>query len=152
MAAKAPEKVVVRRKRKGGVTTTAVLGMFRQHRAARRERETAQAREEELKGRLMKALEDSGYVDEKGNRWIDLPEEVDGFRRLKRQRQAAAVLNGERAEAELTEMGLWEDATVTTRVIDPQKLAQLVWDGKLTKAKFDRLHDVNERFSFVPVK
>jgi hypothetical protein len=148
----APEKVVVRRRRKGGITDSALVNMFRQHRAARHERESFQARETELKERLMATLETTGYVDEKGNRYLDLPEEVDGFSRLKRQRTEIVTRDDQRAEELLTKRGLWKDATVVVRVVDESKLASLVFEGKLSKKDFDSLFDTNERFSFVPVK
>ena len=143
-------KVVKKRKRS---TTTKVLAdWFRQYRTAEKEEKAALARKNEVKARFMDVLEREGYEDEKGHRYLDLGEEIDGVETVCRQRRVSQSVNSERAEALLKERGLWKKATRVERVIDDAKLAQLVFEGEMTQKEFDALIDVRETPAFVPVK
>lgn len=143
-------KVVKKRKRS---TTSKVLAdWFRQYRAAEKEAKTAGARKDEIKGRFMEVLEREGYEDEKGHRYLDLGEEVDGIEKVCRQKRVGQTINRERAEKLLKGRDLWRKATRVERVLDEQKLAQLVFEDEISQEEFDALIDRRETYAFTPVK
>ncbi|MCA1783613.1 MAG: hypothetical protein ABR616_15715 [Dermatophilaceae bacterium] len=142
-------KVVKKRKRS---TTGKVVGdWFRQFRTAEKEEKAAAARKAEIKKRFMDVLEREGYEDEKGHRYLDLPEEIDGVAKVCRQKRVSQGVNVQRAQEFLNERDLWKKATRVERVLDESKLAQLVFEGEVTQAEFDALIDRRESYAFIPV-
>ena len=139
-------------RKKTGITKKVLTDWFRQYRTAEREEKTAKARKDEVKARFMEALEREGYEDEKGHRYLELGEEIDGIEKVCRQKRVGQSINTERAEKLLRERDLWKKATRVERVIDEQKLAQLVFEDELTQEEFDELIDRRETYAFTPVR
>jgi len=146
----AATKVVKKRKRS---TNTRILAdWFRQFRTADAEEKAAQARKNEVKKRFLEVLEREGYEDDKGHRYLDLGEDIDGIEQVCRQKRVSQSINPQRAEEFLQDRDLWKKATRVERVLDESKLAQLVFEGEITQKEFDALIDVRESYAFVPVK
>lgn len=150
----AATKRVVRRetRSKGGLTKTAIATWFRQWITADHEAKSASARKNEMRDRFMEALQRQGYEDDKGHLYLDLPEEIEGFSKVCRQRRVSQGIDHEAAEKLLKSKNLWKDCTQVVRTLDESKVAQAVFEGKLTQEEFDSLVTRNETFAFVPVR
>jgi phosphoribosyl-ATP pyrophosphohydrolase len=78
--------------------------------------------QKELRAQLFEVLDESGEADSKGNIVIELPEEIDGYSSLIKQRRVTRKINEEAAEAIIAEHGLEETLYKTVRVIDEDAL------------------------------
>jgi hypothetical protein len=106
-----------------------------------------------LRDRLVTAIERDGYPDEKGSLYIDLPEEIEGFKALKYQRQVnEPVLNDDRAEALLKTKGLLERCTIMIPTLDSEEIYKAHYEGLIDQAELDSIFDHSETFSFRQVK
>lgn len=151
--AAATKRVVRRENRsKGGLTKTAIAAWFRQWVTADHEAKAANARKSELRDRFMEALERQGYEDDKGHLYIDLPEEIEGYTKVCRQLRVSQSVDPDEAEALLKEKGLWKDCTDVVRVLNESKMAQMVFEGRLTQEEFDSTVKRKETPAFVPVR
>lgn len=150
----AETKRIVRSKnrRKGGLTKTTLATWFKQWTGADREAKAATARKNELRDRMLEAIEREGYEDDKGHVYLDLPEEIDGYSKIQRQRRVSQGLDHEATEELLKAKNLWKDCTRVVRVIDEEEVAKAVFDGRLTKEEWDSLIQTKETFAFVPVR
>ena len=54
--------------------------------------------QDEIKKDLMQTVEELGEVDDSGHQWLHLPEEVDGYSALQRQRRVSQKLDMDAAE------------------------------------------------------
>ena len=144
--------VKVVRKQRRSTSNKVLSDWFRQFRVAEKEEKAAAARKAEIKARFMEKLEAEGYEDEKGHRYLDLGEEVDGIEVVSRQKRVSQGVNASRAQEFLVERDLWKAATRVERVLDESKLASLVFEGKITQDELDALVDRRESYAFVPVK
>lgn len=147
----AATKTVIRTKKRS-TTSKVLVDWFRQFRVAEKEEKDARARKEEVKLRFMEKLEAEGYEDEKGHRYLDLGEEVDGIEVVCRQKRVSQNINVERAHEFLEERGLWKKATRVERVLDETKLGKLVFEGEITREELDELIDRKETYAFTPVR
>lgn len=147
----AATKTVIRTKKRS-TTSKTLVSWFKQFRVAEKEEKDARARKDEVKRRLMEKIEAEGYEDDKGHRYLDLGEEVDGIETLCRQKRVSQRIDPERAHEFLEERGLWKKATRVERVLDESKLGKLVFEGAITKEELDALVDRSETFAFVPVR
>lgn len=144
--------VKVVRKQRRSTSNKVLSDWFRQFRVAEKEEKAAAARKAEIKARFMEKLEAEGYEDEKGHRYLDLGEEVEGIEVVSRQKRVSQGVNAARAQEFLVERDLWKAATRVERVLDESKLASLVFEGKITQDELDALVDRRESYAFVPVK
>lgn len=147
----AATKTVIRTKKRS-TTSKVLVDWFKQFRVAEKEEKDARARKEEVKLRFMEKLEAEGYEDEKGHRYLDLGEEVDGIEVVCRQKRVSQNINAERAHEFLEERGLWKKATRVERVLDETKLGKLVFEGEITREELDELIDRKETYAFTPVR
>lgn len=149
MGATTTKKVV--RKGGRGLTKTTLATWFKQWTAADREAKTAAARKNELRDRMLEALEREGYEDDRGHLYLDLPEEIGGRTKICRQRRVSQRIDHEAAEKLLKKKKLWEDCTKVVRVLEEDLLAKAVFEGRLTQAEFESVKVTSETFAFTPV-
>jgi len=143
---------VLKRKKKGGLTKTALKTWVTQWSAADREAKAAKARADEVKKKLLSAINDHGYEDDKGHRYIDLDEPIDGIVGVCRQLRVRQGVDPAAAEEFLKDKDLWTAASTQVRVLDESKLAQLVFEKKITQSEFESLQTRTETPAFVPVR
>ena len=139
-------------KRKRSTTTSVLKRWFREFREAERAEKAAKSSREAVRDRFLEVLAREGYEDEKGHRYLDLGEEIDGVDKVCRQKAVSQPLNAERAEDFLTKKGLWKRASKVVRVVDEAALAKLVFEGEITNEEFQALFDRKESYRFIPVR
>lgn len=165
-------------KRAPKITSTDVVSWFRQYLPTNDQAVQIKARAEDLKGRMKDALATLGDEDEKGSRWLDLPEAVEFtdhkgktfvYTVLKRERRitpAQPTPDPEKAEQLLRAKKLWLTAAqekiirdlqialpnVTISVdVDIDAVAGLYYKDVISEDEYDALLvEQKESFAFIP--
>lgn len=116
------------------------------------------------KSALMETLESKGYTDEKGNRWIDLPEPMEfsvfdpetgeykkkTFSRLQRQVRPKPTFDEDLAMEILEKHDLVEEGTITVTYVDQDAFLMLQQDGKISEKELRSTLGKNTTYAFVP--
>lgn len=94
----------------------------------------------ELKERLFEHIEESGEVDSKGNITLDLPQEIDDFVAVTKQRRVTRKINEEVALDIIEQKGLKDKLIKTIEVIDEDALMAALYSDELTEAEIDEMY------------
>lgn len=96
--------------------------------------------QKELRALLFENLEETGEEDDKGNIVIELPEEVEGYSSVVKQRRVSRKIDETRAEEIITEHGLEEVLYKTIRVVDEDALMAALYEDVLTEEEVDEMY------------
>jgi len=96
--------------------------------------------QKELKAKLFERLDAEGEPDSKGNIVIELPQEVDGFVALTKQRRVSRKINELRAFDLIEEKGLRDKLIVTKEVVDEDALMAALYNDELTETEIDEMY------------
>lgn len=94
----------------------------------------------EVRERLFAQLDEIGEVDDKGNIIIELPEEVNGFGAVVKQRRVSRKIDELVADEIITEKGMEEQLYKTIRVVDEDALMAALYNDELTEAEIDLMY------------
>ena len=108
--------------------------------------------QKELKAKLFEVIDTNGEVDSKGNIILELPEEVDGFFSVMKQRRVTRKINELRAEEIIEEKGLEETLYKTIRVIDEDALMAALYSDELTEEEIEEMYPQNIVWALVMSK
>ena len=101
--------------------------------------EILEKRQAELREKLFEHIESAGEADDKGNIFVELPEEVDGVVRLEKQRRVSRKLDESVADQIISEHQLQESLYKTVTVVDEDAVMAAHYEGKLTEDEIDRM-------------
>lgn len=93
-----------------------------------------------LRALLFENLDEIGEEDDKGNVVIELPEEVEGYSSVVKQRRVSRKIDETRAEEIITEHGLEEVLYKTIRVVDEDALMAALYEDVLTEEEVDEMY------------
>ena len=93
-----------------------------------------------LRALLFENLDEIGEEDDKGNVVIELPEEVEGYSSVVKQRRVSRKIDEVRAEELITEHGLEEVLYKTIRVVDEDALMAALYEDVLTEEEVDEMY------------
>lgn len=93
-----------------------------------------------LRAELFEVLDGQGEVDDKGNIIVQLPEEVEGFNNVIKQRRVSRKIAEERAFEIIEEKGLRDTLIVTKEVVDEDALMAALYNDELTEAEVDEMY------------
>lgn len=110
------------------------------------------AQRDALKSELSDIVDTDGEPDEKGSLYIQLPEEVDGYTALKRQRKVSQSLDADVAATLLKEKGLFDRCYVMEPVLKEDEVMACLYDGLLSEEEIDIMFPKRVSYAFVPVK
>jgi uncharacterized protein YebE (UPF0316 family) len=108
--------------------------------------------QKELRAKLFEVIDTNGEVDSKGNIILELPEEVDGFFSVMKQRRVTRKINELRAEEIIEEKGLEETLYKTIRVIDEDALMAALYSDELTEEEIEEMYPQNVVWALVMSK
>lgn len=144
---------VVKRATTGGVTDTAIVTWFREFAGLRDQIKQLGSRESEIKDRLKDAVEQRGYKDDSGSWWFELPEEIGGFSKLKKEQRVSEHLDREAAMELVRERGLEKRCIKMVPQLDEDALAAVVFEKKhISEKEFQALMVRKVTWAFVPKK
>ena len=93
-----------------------------------------------LREELFTVLDGEGEVDDKGNVMIQLPQEVDGFNSIIKQRRVTRKVDELKAEEIITAHGLEDSLYKTIRVVDEDALMAALYEEVLTEEEVDEMY------------
>jgi uncharacterized protein YebE (UPF0316 family) len=94
----------------------------------------------EVRERLFSQLDELGEVDDKGNIIIELPEEVNGFGAVVKQRRVSRKIDELIADEIITEKGMEDQLYKTIRVVDEDALMAALYNDELTESEIDLMY------------
>ena len=94
----------------------------------------------DLRSKLFDHLDTSGEVDSKGNIFIELSEEIDGYVSVTKQRRVSRKINEEVADEMIQAKGLEDKLYKTIRVIDEDALMAALYSEELTEEEIDQMY------------
>ena len=93
-----------------------------------------------LREELFAVLDGEGEVDDKGNIMVQLPQEVDGFNSIIKQRRVTRKVDELKAEEIITAHGLEDTLYKTVRVVDEDALMAALYEEVLTEEEVDKMY------------
>jgi uncharacterized protein YebE (UPF0316 family) len=96
--------------------------------------------QKEVRERLFAQLDELGELDDKGNIIIELPEEVNGFGAVVKQRRVSRKIDELVADEIITEKGMEDQLYKTIRVVDEDALMAALYNDELTEAEIDLMY------------
>ena len=102
--------------------------------------EFLEKQQKEVRERLFTQLDELGEIDDKGNVIIELPEEVNGFGAVVKQRRVSRKIDELLADEITTEKGMEEQLDKTIRVVDEDALMAALYNDELTEAEIDLMY------------
>lgn len=105
-----------------------------------------------IKERLMNVTETYGEEDDKGHLWFDLPESIDGYKGMQRQKRISNQPNVPAAEDLLGKLGLLDRCIEMIPSINEDAVMAAYYEGLLTEEDIDTMFPKKITWAFVPVK
>ena len=112
----------------------------------------AASRVEEIKAQIIQLVDEDGYEDDRGHRWLELREPVGEYVSVQRQKRIKKSLDEQRAHEILTELGLRERCTKTIEVLDEDAIMASLYEGALTDEHIDEMFPNKVMWAFTPTK
>lgn len=106
----------------------------------------------DIKTRLVEVLDKYGEPDDKGHIWFDLPEEVDGYKGMQRQRRVSQKLDLDAAMELLEEHNLSDRCVKMVPSLDEDEVMACLYEGLLTETDVDTMFPKTITWAFIPVK
>lgn len=105
-----------------------------------------------IKAELTELVDTQGTPDEKGHLWISLPEEVEGYTALQRQRKVSQTLDEDEASQILTSKGLTERCYKMVPVLDESEVMSCLYEGLLSEEDIDTMFPKRVSWAFLTSK
>ena len=105
-----------------------------------------------LKSELSEIVDEQGLPDEKGHIWLELPQEVDGYVSLQRQRRVSQSLDQEVADKILREKGIYDRCFKMVPVLDEAEVMACLYEDLLTEEEIDEMFPKTVSYAFIPSK
>ena len=93
-----------------------------------------------LREELFEVLDGEGEVDDKGNVIIQLPQAVDGFNSIIKQRRVTRKVDELKAEEIIAAHGLEDTLYKTVRMVDEDALMAALYEEVLTEEEVDEMY------------
>lgn len=129
-----------------------VLGKVKRYLNIRRQVDDLTKEQTVIKNELSAFVDEFGEYDAKGHRIVELPEEIDGYVSLQRQRRVSQKLDPEAAERILKEKNLTNRCYQLLPVLDEDAVMSCLYEGLLTEEEIDTMFPKTETWAFIPLK
>ena len=108
--------------------------------------------QKDIRTELFTDIDMAGYTDDKGNIILELPEVVEGFGSIMKQRRASKKFNEAKAEEIIEAKGLQDKLFKTIRVVDEDALMAALYNDELTEAEIDEMYPQSIIWALVMLK
>jgi uncharacterized protein YebE (UPF0316 family) len=102
--------------------------------------EFLEKQQKEVRERLFTTLDEMGETDDKGNIIVELPEEVNGFGAVVKQRRVSRKIDELVADKIISEKNMEEQLYKTIQVVDEDALMAALYNDELTEAEIDLMY------------
>ena len=116
-----------------------LVGQTKEYSSLKKSIEQFETRQKELKASLFEKIEADGFTDDKGNWWLELPETIDGYVSLQKQKRVTRKIDDMIAEDLIEKKGLTGRLYKTVRVVDEDELMAALYEGLLTEEEVDEM-------------
>jgi hypothetical protein len=96
--------------------------------------------QKELRAQLFEALDAEGVEDDKGNIIIELPQEVEGYFSVVKQRRVSRKIDEDKAAEIITSKGLEDTLYKTVITVDEDALMAALYEDVLTEEEIDAMY------------
>jgi len=96
--------------------------------------------QKELRAQLFEALDAEGIEDDKGNIIIELPQEVEGYFSVVKQRRVSRKIDEDKAAEIITSKGLEDTLYKTVITVDEDALMAALYEDVLTEEEIDAMY------------
>lgn len=134
------------------VETNSLMAQVREFIAFKKRIDDLTKQQSVIKTQLMDIVEQEGIEDDKGHIWLELPEEVEGYVSLQRQRRASQKINTEVALHLLKARGLADRCIKTIEVVDEDEIMSCLYEDLLSEKDIDDMLTRTITWAFVPSK
>lgn len=105
-----------------------------------------------LKEELNEYIIEHGQEDDRGHIRVELPEEIDGYNSIQRQRRVSQGLDMDAAILILTKKGLADRCIKAVPTIAEDEVMAALYEGKLTEKDIDTMFPKKITWAFIPTK
>lgn len=105
-----------------------------------------------LKEELSEFVIENGQEDDRGHIRVDLPEEVEGYTAIQRQRRVSMGLDMDAAILILTKKGLADRCIKSVPTVAEDEVMAALYEGKLTEQDIDAMFPKKITWAFIPTK
>jgi hypothetical protein len=102
--------------------------------------EYLEKQQKELREKLFEALDGLGEPDDKGNVVLELPQEVDGYVSVIKQKRVSRKVDELVADEIIIEKSMEDTLYKTIRVVDEDALMAALYNDELTEEEIDRMY------------
>ena len=99
--------------------------------------EYLEKQQKELREKFFEVIESLGETDDKGNIVLELPNEVDGYVSVVKQKRVTRKVDEAVAEEIITSKGMEDTLYKTIRVVDEDALMAALYNDELTESEID---------------
>lgn len=107
---------------------------------AKKQVEYFEKRQKELKEKMFAHIEERGEQDDKGNIILELPEEIEGFVAVTKQRRVSRKIDEDVAFDIIEEKGLRDKLIKIVEVVDEDALMAALYNDELTEEEIDEMY------------
>jgi hypothetical protein len=105
-----------------------------------------------VKEELVEYVIENGQEDDRGHVRVELPEEVEGYTSIQRQRRVSMGLDMDAAILILTKKGLAERCIKSVPTVAEDEVMAALYEGKLTEQDIDAMFPKKITWAFLPTK
>ena len=106
----------------------------------------------EIKTRLVEVVEQYGDTDDKGHIWYDMPQDIEGYKGMQRQRRVSQKLDMDAATELLKNLELTDRCVKMVPSLDEDEVMACLYEGLLTEEQVDAMYPKTVTWAFIPVK
>jgi hypothetical protein len=119
---------------------TNLVNQTKQYSFIKAQLEYLEKQQKELREKLFSVLDVEGETDDKGNVVIELPEEVDGYVSVVKQKRVSRKVDELVADEIITAKGMEDTLYKTIRVVDEDALMAALYNDELTEDEIDQMY------------
>lgn len=117
-----------------------VLSQTQQYAFFKKQVEYFQEQMKSLREDLFSKIEENGETDDKGNIIFELPQEIEGFVSMTKQRRVSRKIDEDVAFDIIDEKGLRDKLIKTVEIIDEDALMAALYNDELTESEIDEMY------------
>ena len=129
---------------KSRTTATSLESLLAEMERVKESKKLLDAREKELKSRILEFVTKDGVTDPKGSTRL-----VYGDKLVQNQARVSVKLNNNKAEDYFREIGIWDKVSETKEIINEDYVEQAVLEGLLTAEELETLVDKKVTYALV---
>jgi len=119
---------------------TSLVNQTKQYSFIKAQLEYLEKQQKELREKLFEVLDTSGETDDKGNLVVELPQEIDGYTSIVKQKRVSNnKVDEEVAEEIIISKGLEDKLYKIVREVDPDAVMAALYNDELTEEEVDRM-------------